>query len=277
MSRLLSANFVRMRKSKTFWICLLFMFLYGAYVYISDYFEIQRTGYIETVDAYFFNYAIFVGILIAVFCSLFIGTEYSDGTLRNKLIVGHTKPAIYLSNLIVCSVVGLLMCIAYIVPACLFGIPLLGFFDTDPKVIVLFVACSFLMSLAFTSIATLLCMLNQNKAVSAVVNILFVLVLLFFASHINARLDEPERTSVYVYSVDDGESSALQTQENPLYLSGTRRKFFEFLLDLLPTGQAIQLISLSADHPLRWPFCSLGILFVTTGFGIFFFKRKDLK
>ena len=41
-----------------------------------------------------------VGILISIFYSLFLGTEYNDGTIRNKLIVGHKRETIYLASFI---------------------------------------------------------------------------------------------------------------------------------------------------------------------------------
>ena len=40
--------------------------------------------------------ALFIGIILAVFCSLFIGTEHNDGTIRNKIIVGHEKSKLFI-------------------------------------------------------------------------------------------------------------------------------------------------------------------------------------
>ncbi|MGY3662454.1 MAG: hypothetical protein ACXAHE_00930 [Roseburia sp. 1XD42-69] len=46
---------------------------------------------------------------------MFLGTDYSDGTIRNKLTVGHTRTNIYLANLIVTFAAGLLiMCVWFI-------------------------------------------------------------------------------------------------------------------------------------------------------------------
>ena len=54
-----------------------------------------------------------MGLVAAVFISLFVGSEYSDGTIRNKLVVGHSRMRIYLANLIVCSIACVLISLAY--------------------------------------------------------------------------------------------------------------------------------------------------------------------
>lgn len=50
------------------------------------------------IDSAFFSVAIYIGIILSVFCSLFIRTEYSDGTIRNKLIVGQKRSAVYFAK-----------------------------------------------------------------------------------------------------------------------------------------------------------------------------------
>ena len=50
-----------------------------------------------------------MGLVAAILTSMFIGSEYSDGTIRNKLVVGHSRMRIYLANLIVCSVACVLI------------------------------------------------------------------------------------------------------------------------------------------------------------------------
>ena len=54
------------------------------------------------------------GVVLSAFCSLFVGAEYSDGTIRNKIAVGHSRAAVYLANLVTCSAAGVLICLGYI-------------------------------------------------------------------------------------------------------------------------------------------------------------------
>ena len=49
------------------------------------------------------------GIVMAAFCSMFIGTEFSDGTMRNKLIVGHRRREIYFTNFLTCALSGIFL------------------------------------------------------------------------------------------------------------------------------------------------------------------------
>ena len=84
MSRLLAAGFTRLKKSKIFWLLMVMMFALGIFFPVSQYNSMQKYNTSGTLDSPFFSHVMFMGILTAVFCSLFIGTEYSDGTIRNK-------------------------------------------------------------------------------------------------------------------------------------------------------------------------------------------------
>ena len=122
MSRLLSADFAKLKKNKFFWICMIGMFLFGIFMAVMNYISTRQYGdYEAQITNVLFIYALTVAILIPAFVSLFVGTEYSDGTIRNKMIIGHTRTCIYLSNLIVSSTAGLGFCISYIVGVSLYN------------------------------------------------------------------------------------------------------------------------------------------------------------
>lgn len=288
MSKLLCAGFSRLKKDKFFWSGMLFMFLYPIISYISTYLNFKDSiyDYERHLENYFFNYTMFAGILAAVFCSMFIGTEYSDGAIRNKLIVGHSRIAVYLSNYIISVAAILFMCIDYMVTALLIGIPLFGFFKMGFSTILGFIGYSIMMVLAYAGIFTLLAMLNSNKSTNAVLSILLIIVMTFGASYISSRLAEPEMENIFSYSVSAfGEEGAegipdsgFEQRKNPYYLEGKKREVYEFMYDFLPPGQSMQFVQLTAcETAWRWPLCSFAIAAVTTTAGVFLFRKKDLK
>lgn len=275
MNKLLSAGFMCLKKSKIFWILFFFMFALGLYVPISQYLDMQKYGYAITLDSVFFTYVMFMGILTAVFCSLFIGTEYNDGTIRNKLIVGHSRTAIYLSNLIVCTVAGILIAFAYMAGCICAGLPLLGGFVMDIKQALLLVLCTIVIDIAFTSIFTLTAMLTQNKAAQSVAAVIGAFLLLFAATYLYSALSSPEMISDYIIG-DSGEVEQTDPAPNPSYVSGKKREIYEFLMEFLPSGQDILL--LNEDLPAARVFSyDCLILLATTGAGIFAFRKKDIK
>ena len=230
MSRLLSADFAKLKKSRFFWLCIIGMAVFGLYMKIMEYISTQQYfSRSPALHSMLSIYAMVIGFLTAAFVSLFVGTEYSDGTIRNKLIIGHSRAAIYFSNLITCSAAGLFMCLAYLLPAAAAGIPLCGMETADFRYIVSMFLCSFIMTLAFTSLCTLVGMLCQNKAVTAVVTILSVCLLFVASIYISARLNEPETYQEVTALAGDGSVTSTRDVPNPGYLRGTQRKIYEFL------------------------------------------------
>lgn len=275
MNKLLSAGFMRLKKSKIFRILFLFMFGLGLYVPIGQYLNMKKYGYAMSLDSAFFMYVTFMSILIAVFCSLFIGTEYSDGTIRNKLIVGHSRTAIYLSNLIVCITAGILIAFAYMAACACAGFPLLGGFAMGARAALLFVLSAIVIDIAFTSLFTLTAMLIQNKAAQSVAAVIGAFVLLMGAAFLHSSLSSPEMVSDYIMD-ETGEVKQTDPVPNPSYISGTKREIYEFLMEFLPSGQDILLMN--GDFPMTRAFSyDVLILFATTGVGIFAFRKKDIK
>lgn len=86
MNRLLSANFARLWRSKIFYGLGLFMIGYS----VMFYRDVYMTIHVKHKEYTNWNFAFFggllpIGIALAVFVSFYIGTEYSSGTIRNKI------------------------------------------------------------------------------------------------------------------------------------------------------------------------------------------------
>ena len=56
-----------------------------------------------------------------------------------------------------------------------------------------------------------------------------------------------------------------------------RLAFWQFLLDLLPTGQSLQVSRLDTPNLWHLPLLSLGVAAASTGAGLVLFHKKDLK
>lgn len=98
MRKLLRADLCRMCKSRVLMLCMLSAFA------VSLIFTLRfamDTGTVKLVSwGSVMQTFPFMPILYAVFIGLFIGVEYQDRTLRNKLICGHSRLAVYFSLLV---------------------------------------------------------------------------------------------------------------------------------------------------------------------------------
>ncbi len=132
------------------------------------------------------------------------------------------------------------------------------------------------MTAACTAIFTLISMLCSNKAYSVAGCILVIFMLLFAGVRITAALNEPETYDAYSY-MSEGVTVEEDETPNPNYVSGTKRQVYLFLNEFLPGGQMLRLSSMNAEHLGRYVIYDSILFVVTTGFGIFIFRRKDLK
>lgn len=278
MNKLLSASFARLRKDKLFWFCLVAMFGFCVYIRIDQYYSVIKYGSTVTLDNLFFGYPLMAAFAMSIFSSIFLGTEYSDGTIRNKLIAGHSRNNIYFSNLITNIASAMLMCLAFILASFVVGIPLLGFLKTDMVYLLLLFLGTIMLTIALCAIFTMLSMVCSNKTTIAVVSIFVVLALMLLAMQMYTRLREPEfYTGVVIYDA----SGAIETMNspNPMFLTGAKRDLYQFILDSNPMGQSIQFSDSGTviAKPLLLPLYSLIISIVTTVIGVVVFRRKDLK
>lgn len=272
MNKLLLANVARLKKDKVFWIGMIFMFVTGILIVINNRQNIDSM-HLENV---FFSYIVIIGILAAAFGSLFIGTEYSDGTIRNKLMIGHTRSSIYLANFIICIIANLCMSVSYMIAVSIFGIPMFGFFHTDIKIILTFLLCATIVTIAFSSIFLFLSMLNQNKAMTAVISMIGIVAIFCLAIDINLKLQAPEFYPGYIFTDSLGKITEDHIP-NPSYLRGSARTMYQFFLDFLPTGQSLQIASMEGKNLLQMSLYSILITIVMLVSGICCFRKKDLK
>lgn len=288
MSRLLAANFARLFKSFMFWLCIVFSVGLSIFFILMRYIDIQKNAEIyaklsdsyKSTDGMLFIGGLFLMFAAAVLTGVFVGTEYSDGTIRNKIIIGHSRPVIYLANLIVCTTANVLMNLLSIGTALLFGeIFLINIIPV--KDILLFSAVSCLTMIALSALFLLFSMLIQSKAIASITVLILSIVMFFSTMTIMNSLTAPEYYEGYTFTStnEQGEvvEETVEPHKNPHYPTGLKRKIYVFLNDFIPSSQFYQIMSGSSDNLGKMSVYSVCILVAATGIGICAFRKKDLK
>lgn len=275
MRNLFSVGLFRTVRSKLFYILLALTALIMAYVYYNTY-RLQLGPDFAQLDLYFFQFINVNIVSAAVFCPLFLSSEYGDGALRNKLIVGRTRPQIYLANLTVNCLYGTAACLAAVVTGLCVGVPLLGWFqNAGPGKIMLYVLLALATTWVCAALYTFLSMVVASRGVAITLCILLAFGLILLGQYLYLALSQEEVLTALFYT-DTGEM-AVSEQPNPAYLTGFARQVYQFFYELTPGGQAYQILGMSAQSPLRLLGYS-GLVFVlVTGLGLAIFQKKDVK
>ena len=276
MRKLIRANFSRLWHDRTFRLLTDIMVFLGLFMTVVNAINVHRAGAAWVMDFRLLTCAILSPILTSVLTALFVGSDYSSGTLRNKLIAGHRRSNIYLANLITCCFAGSLLSIAFVIPQGALGLLLGEQIQSAPDKLLMYVALSLVLLVALTALFTLIAMLCQNKSHTVAGCILLVFVLLFLGVYITSALDEPEYLAAYSYT-ENGVTVEEPEMKNPNYISGTKRQIYEFMQDFTPGGQMLQISDMDAEKPMMLAIYDGLILLLVTGFGLVFFRREDLK
>ncbi len=205
-----------------------------------------------------------LGLFLGVFVSLFLGTEHSDGTLRNKVTVGRTCSSIYLTSFLTCFLGSLILLLFWFVGSFTFlpmsCLELQYGWGRVCLMIVLLIGTLAVFSALYTFIGNLC----SNKPMTVVYSLAVFGVIFLVSNHLYSRLGEKEFAS----------SARLP---NPRYLSGSLREVSQSLLELLPADQLILIAYNEVAHPARMLLFSLSLTVIILLLGLFLFRKKDLK
>lgn len=114
MINLLSEGFGRLKKNRLFYLGIAIMLGLGFFVIWAKNRDVTKYHMIVHVDDAMFTIFVYLQCAVSVFSALFIGTQYSDGVIRNKIIAGHSRANVYLSNFIVTVSAAIIMLFAFL-------------------------------------------------------------------------------------------------------------------------------------------------------------------
>ena len=180
MMKLLRVNFARLRMNGIFKICMIAVAVTGLIPPLMGR-QLMSVRIIGTdsyqLDYFFFQYIIFIVMVEGVFCGIYIGTEYSNGTIRNKIVAGYTRTGIYFSNLITNAAAGCILFTAYILVNFCTGRLLIGRFSHFSQwEILLFLVCCYMLMISFAFLFTMFTMLikNMTAGISGCIGIVLI-------------------------------------------------------------------------------------------------------
>lgn len=247
MINLLKVNFYQLKKHDYFWFLLFLMLLLSVYFTVSSY------KYLEYLGEILFQFGEFINFFIPLFTVLFIGIEYEEETIRNK-VFSNSRASIYLANLLTSIIVGLIYSLIYLVIVGLMGmVQDISLGISLGQTCILLIDTMFL-GIALSSFFTFLSMSISNKVTS----IIFAVALVLFFSSVG-----------YEIIFRAGAST------------GFAKTFFTFLMYVIPTCQTALIDEIIAggtnayNYELLWLFSlAVSIFFTVLGLGIF--KNKNL-
>ncbi len=275
MYKLLDAGLERIKKNKVFFGCIFVTIGIVIFMIVSNYLDsINYNAQIKTSEL-ISNYLPMIGMFIAIFTGLFVGTEYSDGTIRNKIIAGHTKTNIFLSNFIISCIVGILFEIVWIIFVLIIAVPIFGKPDLELNSILITCFDSIMFIIAYCAIFNFISVLSCNKTISAVACILLFFIMLgITVTSINIIQTTPTVQQGGL-NPETGEIS-FEEVENPKYPSDAKKAFYQAIIDILPMGQAFCLAAGFETNLYMLPLYSLVLIVIFNGSGVYLFNKKDL-
>lgn len=284
MIPLLSANLFRLRRDPLLWLAL------GVCLAGSAAFSASFRDTPSFDDVYFFPFC----VALCAFLSLFLGREYGDGTLRNKVAAGFRRWEIYLAYFLTALVVDLCLLAAFLLPFALANGPALAGLAGERLALVLLGVV--LLTVAMTALLTAVSCCVSHWAVGVMVNLGLWFFLMFGAYQVSFALGQP--AYVTELSVDDqGNVVESDPIPNPNYLGQPLRTLAEGVEACLPHGQLNTYVSYLTHYfyvqsegldpaetgwedesfLTRSPLCALAVTAGVAGVGLAVFRKKDLK
>lgn len=276
MTRLLRANFARLWKNKPFWICFTVAVIDCVLNFILEY--VDNRECVERLGDMLLAHGSNIMFLASIFSALYLGTDYSNGTMRNRLIIGHTRAAIYFANLLTVLAGTFIMVAAKWLITAAAGLIAGGSLGMSAEEFVLYTAVYACAFAALCAVNTLIGMLIAAKSSSVVVTLVLIFGSMVISGTLIQFLSIPKYSERLEITEDGTVRKVVSDTVDPMYVDGMRRQVYTFINNTLPCGPICQLeTGMPLENGGTLPLYSLGVTAAATTVGSVVFRRKDLK
>ena len=288
MYKLLNASFSRLRKNKIFLGLVILTIIIAAFMLISEYLDKLKYSSVfgissNTTDILLTNFINIIGFFIAIFTSLFVGAEYSDGTIRNKIVAGHSRKNIYLSNLIVSILVGIFLELIYLIIVSIVSIPIFGLVQMSFLQLAVILLDIIMIIIVYSSIFNFIALICSNITISTVTSLLLILIMFV----IDMLLSPTANSTEYIQKnkvMDEQGNITYEIVKNEDYPGKLVQTICKTISNFNPVSQAIEIsgnkINMNEEdfnNMKVYPLYSLGLIIIITAIGIYLFNIKELK
>ena len=270
MIKLLKAGFFRLKKDVIFWL-FIFLTIGMAGFTLFRYLSVEG-AYLDKILNEFIMY---IGLFIAIFVSIFVGKEYGQGIIRNKIIVGHSRISIFLSNLIISIVVSLLCELIYLIIVFLIGIPLFGQMQMSFSQFAIVLLNTALVIISFCSIYNFITMICSEITIS--ISICIILFVAMFVAQAALGFTANSRKYIEHAFWDNGNKYIISQEPDPNYPGDEKVKQARMLYLFVPQGQAMEIESGNLEYWVQMSISSIILICVVNIAGVCIFSKKELK
>ena len=270
MIKLLKAGFFRLKKDVIFW---LFIFLTIGMAGFTLFRYLSNEG--VYLDKILNEFIMYIGLFIAIFVSIFVGKEYGQGIIRNKIIVGHSRVSIFLSNLIISIVVSLLCELIYLIIVFLIGIPLFGQMQMSFSQFAIVLLNTALVIISFCSIYNFITMICSEITIS--ISICIILFVAMFVAQAALGFTANSRKYIEHAFWDNGNKYIISQEPDPNYPGDEKVKQARTLYLSIPQGQAMKIGGNDLTYSAQMAISSIILIGVVNIVGVCIFSKKELK
>lgn len=284
MLKLLNQNFYKLKKDKIFWLINISSFALAIFAI----FRYQTLKDTITLDRIVTEYmSMYLGIFIAFFITTFVGREYTEGTIRNKIISGHKRVNIYLANLIVCIIAGVIAEIIYISTVFLIGKNIYG--PLQMMSLFRIMLYTVLIIVVYCSIYNLMTMLCADVSMALVTCVIIFGAIFVTNGIVRQKLYISQYTTVTSYD----ENGEIQSEKklNEYYPSESEIELNKTIYFWIPMGQADivqtacsemseydeEQINKRKEYIAQMPIYATILIVISNIGGLLLFNKQELK
>lgn len=273
MIKIIKSELYRLRKSNILYCSLIITIIIALAIIGNQYYYFKHDNTIISYDIIWF-YTMLIGFFIAIFVSIFIGSDFTNRTINYKIISGYKRSTIYLSYLIISIIFSLLCLFVYMTIILLLGLFFIKNSNVSNYQVFILIIENSLLITTYSSLFTLITVITKDKTLSVVISTIAIFGLTILSFLMLEHLKEEKY--IKQYNIMDNYVQELLV-ENPKYLTGKKRKLYELTTDILPTGVAIRISNLSILERKNIIVYSLILIIIFNSLGIVILNKKNLK